>query len=210
MTTKRLFTLIILGVCCLNGSSQTAREVLDATAALTSGKGGVRATFIATQFQGTTPKGETQGTLFMHGRQFKLRTNDLTVWYDGSQQWSMMRGSQEVNLTEPTETEVAETNPAVLIGIYKSGYAASLAEGTLRGKATYVVTLTPTSSASAYEKIILDVERAGFTPLCIRAKQHGNWLRLAIMTFETGQKVTAADFTFPKKLFPEAEVIDLR
>ncbi len=209
MTTKRLFTLIILGVCCMACGAQTAREVLDATAALTS-KGCIRATFCATQFQGTTPKGETTGTLLVNGRRFKLLTNDLTVWYDGSEQWSMMRGSQEVNLTVPTDEEVAETNPAVLIGIYKSGYAATLAQSTLRGRPTYVVTLTPTSQSAAYQKIVLDVERSTYTPMCIRAKRNGNWLRLAIQTFETGQKVDKDTFTFPKKHFPKVEVIDLR
>ena len=148
--------------------------------------------------------------MLMQGRKFKMQSNELTVWFDGKQQWSKLRDSNEVNLTEPTDDELAQTNPAALIGIYKHGYTATLDQGTLRGKPTNIVTLKAADKSAAFQTIILDIERSTNKPLCIRAKQNGDWLRLAIFSFETGQSVGKSDFTFPKKLYPKAEIIDLR
>lgn len=207
---KKFVLIIAVCLAAFTATAQTAREVLDATAARMNVKGAVRANFRATQFKGTKPQSDTSGMIIMQGRKFKMRTDDLTVWFDGKQQWSVMKGSNEVNLTEPTDAELAQTNPAALIGIYKQGYTTTLNEGTLRGKPTYIVTLVAADRSAAFQKIMLDIERDTYTPLCIRAKQNGDWLRLAILTFQTDNGVGKTDFTFPKKLYPKAEIIDLR
>ncbi len=207
---KHTLTIAILAATTLTTFGQTAREVLDATAARMTRDGAVKATFRATQFQGTTPSEETSGSMLIDGRKFHLQTNDLQAWFDGKQQWSMLANTNEANLTEPTEAELASTNPAMLIGIYKHGYTAKLSHGTLRGKPTYVVHLHATSGSAEFSDIVIDTERATYIPLCIRAKQRGNWVRLAILSFQSHQKAKATDFQFPVKQYPDVEVIDLR
>lgn len=205
----RIITIILLAAASLAAKAQTAREVLDATAKRLTNSG-VRATFTATQFNGTTPQSETSGTMLMKGRKFHISTDEMLAWYDGKKQWSMLTNSTEANLTEPTEEELAQTNPAALIGIYKRGYDAKLSTSTLRGKATYVVHLKATSTAAEFSEIYIDIERATYTPLCIRAKHDDDWLRLAIMSFATDQKTKASDFEFPEKQYPNVDIIDLR
>ena len=207
---RKALTVAIMAATALSTFGQTAREVLDATAARMTREGAVKATFKATQFQGTTPTEETTGTMLIDGRKFHLTTNDLQAWFDGKQQWSMLADATEANLTEPTESELATTNPAMLIGIYKKGYTASLSQGTLRGKPTYVVHLHATSAKAEFSDIVIDTERATYTPMCIRARQNGNWVRLAILSFQGRQKASQADFQFPAKQYPNVEVIDLR
>ena len=194
---KRIaFLLSILLACSLQAAAQSARSVLDATAARMTQSGCIRAQFKATQFRGTTPESETSGTMLISG--------------DGKTQWSMLSDASEVNISEPTEEELAAMNPSALIYIYKKGYSYSLRKSSLRGKPTYEVRLAAKNKKAAFQEIYVDVDQATYSPLCFRAKQNGNWLRLSILTFATNQSAQDSDFTFPRQDFPDAEVVDLR
>lgn len=208
---KRLFLLCLLMALCTVGTfAQTAREVLDATAAQFNSRGGVRTKFKATQFSGTTPQDEASGTLLLRGQQFQVKTAEMTVWYDGKTQWAMLSNSGEVNVTEPTEEERAAMNPSVLLNIYKKGYSLSLRKTSLRGKPTFEVYLRAKNKKAAFSEIYVDVEQGTYTPLCFRAKKDGDWMRLSIYAFQTGTKLSDDTFAFPEKDFPDVEVIDLR
>ena len=188
--------------------AQSAREVLDKTAGLITQSGGVKAKFKVTQFNGTTENGATTGTMWLQGRKFKMDTPDMITWFDGHTEWTMLKGSNEVNVSEPTEAEQQAINPYTFINIYKKGYALSLKESTLRGKPTYVVSMRA-KRKRAISNVIVDVDRNTFVPLCIRALRDGDWVRLAILSFSSGN-TSESTFTFPASDYPNAEVIDLR
>lgn len=190
--------------------AQSAREVLDATAACMTKMGDVRAQFKATQFSGTTPQNEATGTMCISGRKFQMQTDELMTWYDGTTQWSMMNGSNEVNMATPDEEEQAAQNPATLVGIYKKGYRYSLTRSTLRGRSTYVVHLSAKNRKAAFSDIFIDVDQTTYHPLCIRAKKDGDWTRLSILSFQNSLTLPASTFTFPASDYPNVEVIDLR
>ena len=190
--------------------AQSARTILDRTAARMTKSGDVKAQFKATQFSGSTPQGESKGTLILSGRKFKMSTDELTSWYDGTTEWTMMTGSDEVNVTTPTEEEQASINPATLVGIYKKGYRFTLAESTLRGRPTFVVYLKAKNKKAIFSDIIVDVDKATYDPLCFRAKKDGDWMRLAVLSFQNGLSLPASTFIFPAKDYPGVEIIDLR
>lgn len=207
--------LSILALACMlwpsaDASAQRAREVLDATAARMTQSGDVKAQFKATQFEGTTPSGDASGTILMSGRRFHVTTNQLTSWYDGATEWSMMNGSNEVNVSTPTEEEQASINPVALIGIYKKGYRLSLKESTLRGRPTFVVSMQAKNSKAPFSYIIVDIDKATYNPLCLRAKKDNDWMRLSILSFQNGLSLPASTFSFPSQEYPDVEVIDLR
>ena len=59
-------------------SSQTAKQVLDKTAAIVAAKSGAKASF--------TIKGEqfnTSGTIAVKGKKFQATTPQATIWFDG-------------------------------------------------------------------------------------------------------------------------------
>ncbi len=194
----------------LSASSQNARKVLDATAACMTQSGDVKVKFKATQFSGTTPQGEATGTLLISGNKLQMTTDEISTWYDGKTQWSMMKGSNEVNISEPDEEEQAAMNPAKLVSIYKNGYRYSITESSLRGKTTYVVTLQAKNRKTAFNYIIIDVDKATYQPLCIRAKRDGDWMRLSILSFENKLSFPDHTFQFPIKDYQNIEMIDLR
>lgn len=207
---KHLILLCLLLAGQLTAYGQNAREILDKAAARLTASGDVRAQFKATQFKGTTPEGDASGTMLLSGRKYKMITDEMTTWYDGTTQWNMMAGSDEVNVSTPTEEEQAAMNPATLIGIYKKGYKFGLRKSSLRGKPTFEVHLKAKNKKAPFSEIYVDVEQGTYTPLCLRAKKDGDWLRLAILSFKNRLSLPASTFTFPQKDFPNVEVIDLR
>ena len=205
--------LIVFSLCAAavtTATAQSARTVLDRTAARMTKSGDVKAQFKATQFSGSTPQGESKGTLFLSGSKFKMTTDEMTSWYNGITEWTMMTGSDEVNVTAPTEEEQASINPATLVSIYKKGYRFTLAESTLRGKSTYVVYMKAKNKKAAFTDIVVDVDKATYDPLCFRAKKDGNWMRLAVLSFQCGLSLPPSTFIFPSKDYPDVEIIDLR
>ena len=207
---KRIVFLLSFILACIGAQAQSAREVLDATAARMTQSGCIRTQFKVTQFRGTTPESEATGTMLINGRKFQMQTSELTTWFDGKTQWSMMPGSGEVNISEPTEEELTTMNPSTFIYIYKKGFSYKLRKSSLRGKPTYEVYLKAKSKKAALSEVYVDVEQGSYNPLCFRAKQNGNWVRLSIQSFLPNQSATDADFTFPAKDYPDVEVIDLR
>lgn len=207
---KRIAFLLTFFLACVMAQAQSARSVLDATAARMTQSGCIRSQFKATQFRGTTPESETSGTMLVSGRKFQMQTADIITWFDGKTLWSMMPGSEEVNISEPTDDELVAMNPSTFVNLYKKGYNYSLRKSSLRGKPTYEVRLSAKSKKATFSDIYVDVEQSTYNPLCIRARQNGNWVRLSILTFQVNQSSKDADFTFPNKDYPNVEVIDLR
>ena len=208
---KKLFVFIILACTfTMTGMAQNAKKILDATAARMTQSGDVKVQFKATQFSGTTPQSEATGTLLFSGRKYQMTTEEISAWFDGETQWSMMKNSGEVNVATPDEEEQAAMNPATLVNIYKKGYKASLTKSSLRGRPTYVVHLYAKSRKAAFTDIIIDIDQATSEPLCLRAKKDGDWMRLSVLSFQNGLSLPASTFTFPSKDYPDIEVIDLR
>lgn len=206
---KGIILLTMLFALCSLSPAQTARQVLDATAAKLQ-KGGVRANFQATTFSGLTEKGTTKGTIQLQGSKFKIAMDGMTTWYDGKTQWTMLAGSGEVNVSQPTAAEAAQMNPYSFINLYKSGYSISLKNATYQGRPCYDVTLTATSRGTAFQRVLISIDKS-YIPLNVRAKDaKGNWMRFRLSSVQTGQRFKEATFRFDKKQYPNVEVIDLR
>ena len=205
---KYLLTALLAAFSFTQTYAQSAREVLDKTAAVLTQSGGIKAKFKVTQFNGTSENGTTTGTMWMQGRKFKMDTPEMITWFDCKTEWTMLKGSKEVNVSEPTESEQQAINPYSFINIYKKGYALSLKQSTLRGKPTYVVSMRA-KRKRAISNVLIDVDSNTFAPLCIRALRDGDWTRLSILSF-SAEKTSESTFTFPAQDYPDVEVIDLR
>ena len=77
------------------------------------------------------------GHIQVQGNKFKIASNALTTWFDGRTQWTLMNGSDEVNVSNPTAAELQQVNPYTFINLYKSGYNLKLANTTYHGKACH-------------------------------------------------------------------------
>lgn len=200
---KKIYLLALalsLAVSVFAQKDKQAREVLDKTAAALKQAEGVRATF----------GGTTQGTLLLKGDRFYLSSGGIQSWFDGKTQWSYLEDSEEVNVSNPTPEELQTINPYALLSIYKNGYNYKYAGMKSRnGKQGYEVILTPEKKQDI-AAITLFVSKT-YQPIYIKVEQSNKSVNeIMVNSYQTHQPLDNATFTFDKKKFPNAEVIDLR
>ena len=194
-------TIIIMSLLLSTASfGQSAKEVLDKTASVVSNKTGVTATF--------TMKGKnlsTSGTIAVKGRKFHTTTPEATIWFDSKTMWTYVKKNDEVNVSSPSESELAGINPYNFINIYKKGYSYSLD----KNSGSFIVTLKATDGKKSIQEAKLTVHRKTFVPSQILYKTSKGWMTVDIKDFKQA-KLADGMFRFNPKDYPKAEVIDLR
>ncbi len=196
---ERIKMILLMLLFAVVSYGQTAKQVLDKTAATVSNKTGASASF--------TIKGNNMnasGTIAIKGKKFHASTPQATIWFDGKTQWTYMKDNDEVNVSNPTEAELAAINPYNFIYMYKKGYTYTM---TKKG-ANFEVHLKATDKKGINEMYII-INQKSYTPSQIRMKQQKGWTTIDIKNFK---KTNIADgtFRFNSKDFPSAEIIDLR
>ncbi len=197
-THRGLFTLLSL-IMVLPMSGQTAKQVLDKTAAIVAAKSGAKASF--------TIKGEqfnTSGTIAVKGKKFQATTPQATIWFDGKTQWTYLKKNDEVNVANPSESELAAINPYNFIYMYQKGYKYTME----KKNGSFIVHLTATDKRSIQEMYIT-INPKTYIPSQIRMRQQKGWTTIDISGFKQS-KLSDGMFRFNSKDFPNAEVIDLR
>ena len=178
---------------------QSAKQVLDKTAAVVAAKSGAKASF--------TIKGDqmnASGTIAIKGRKFQASTPQATIWFDGKTQWTYLKKNDEVNVANPTEAELAAINPYNFIYMYKKGYKYTME----KKNGSFIVHLTATDKRSIQEMYITITPKS-YIPSQIRMRQQKGWTTITISGFKQS-KLSDGLFRFNSKDFPNAEVIDLR
>ena len=93
---RGMYALILALITAMPINAQTAKEVLDKTAATVSNKGGAQANF--------TISGQSMnasGTIAIKDKKFHATTAQATIWFDGKTQWTYMKKNEEVNVANP-------------------------------------------------------------------------------------------------------------
>lgn len=180
-------------------SAQTAKQVLDKTAAVVSAKSGAKASF--------SIKGDqmnASGSIAIKGKKFQATTPQATVWFDGKTQWTYLKKNDEVNIANPSEAELAAINPYNFIYLYKNGYKYTME----KKNGNFIVHLTASGKRSIQEMYIT-INQKTYIPSQIRMRQQKGWTTINITGFQQSN-LPDGMFRFNSKDFPNAEVIDLR
>lgn len=182
--------------------AQNATKILDTAAAKYKQAGGVKINY-------TYTLGSEHGTgvLKSDGNKFVNDTGNIIVWFNGKSLWTLVKENEEVNLTNPTESEIAKLNPNSYLNLYKKGYKAS------KGKSTSVyheVILQATSAKATIQKIIVKIDKKTYQPTYIHLTGKGLNSEINITQYQTFQKFSVGTFTFNSKQYPDYELIDLR
>lgn len=194
---KKLLTLL-LALFTLGASAQNAKQILDKTAALCN-NGAVQAKFYVS--------GSGSGTLVMQGNKFTLQSSEASIWFDGKTEWSLVNGSGEVNILEPSAKEIAQMNPMNFVNLYKSGYKyTSKTVGS-----NYEVHLTATSNSKSIKEAYIYVNKSSYKPTQIKIRTGSkNWMTIAVNSFSQIGKKPDSYFKFNAKDHPKTRVIDMR
>jgi len=207
-----LIALLSLPVIAQQQQSQ-AKVILDKTAEAFRKAGGVKADFTVKAVTNGLVEGVENGTIQLKGEKFVLKTSDIITWFDGKTQWSYMTKNDEVNVSNPTQEELQQINPYTFLYMYQKGFSYKL--GTVKvyqGKAVWEVILTANDKKQELESITLYVTKSTYEPVYIQLQQRGQKTRneITVTAYQTGLDYADHVFTFDRKAYPTAEVIDLR
>lgn len=208
---RTLFTILLtaIAVACLAQDKPTPMALLDKTYAILSQGGGVTGQFTATTFQGTSPQNTTSGTMSMMGQKYVLKTPDMSTWYNGKKQWTMIAGTDEVNVTVPTTAELSQSSPGAYLSLYKQGYKLSIKGTTLRNRKAWDVTMKARTKKQQPSQVVVTIDAQTNHPMCIRVKYRNDWSRISIQNLRTNNKLNARDFEFPASQYPGVEIINI-
>ena len=179
--------------------AQTAKQVLDKTAAVVAAKSGAKASF--------SIKGDqmnASGAIAIKGKKFHATTPQATIWFDGKTQWTYLKKNDEVNVANPTESELAAINPYNFIYMYQKGYKYTME----KKNGSFIVHLTG-SDKRGIQEMYITIHQKTYIPSQIRMRQQKGWTTITISGFKQS-KLSNGMFRFNSKDFPNAEVIDLR
>ncbi len=198
---KKFLSLALMMMMDMGAMAQTAQQVLDKTAAVIGNKGGASA-----NFQMSSPKyGSASGSIAIKGNKFNARTAQAIVWYNGKTQWTYMKKTNEVNVSNPTQAQQMSMNPYTFINIYKTGYKSTLKTV----GSNYEVHLVANNQKRSVAEMYITINKKTHVPSQVRMRQGSTWSTINISGFKS-KNISNGTFTFNSKECPGAEVVDLR
>ncbi len=191
-----------------------AREILDKTYAGYRASDGIRLSFTtSTLNEDGKAMDAQQGEAHIKGDKFKLEMEAMEVWFDGKTQWVFIKEVNEVNISQPTEQEIASISPIALLGMYKNGYSLEKPiETTVNGKNAYRIEMVPgTGSNRDFKSLSVAIDRATHT-LVQAILTFSNDLRtqIDITKYNANYHYPDSEFTFNPIDYPGVEIVDLR
>ena len=198
---KKIFIFIMGLMMAVGVNAESAKSILDKAAATVSNPNGVQANFEMRSKQ----FGNTTGSISIKGKKFHASTPQAIIWFDGKTQYTYMKQNDEVNISNPSESDLQAINPCNFINIYKKGFKLS----SKKVNNSYEVHLKATDKKRKIQEMYIIVDQKSYRPTHIKMQQNGKWSVLLI----SGLKSTTLDddlFRFDSKDFPQAEIIDLR
>lgn len=206
MKLHTLFTSLCCLFCLSLAAQQQpdARSILDRAASQFRQSDGIEATFSV-----RTSAGNSSGTIRLKGDKFLLEAGGAKTWFDGHTQWSYLASTDEVNISRPTAEELQAVHPYAWLSLYRTGYVPHLRKAA--DPATYEVELTAGDRKQDPAAIVLTLSRKTCYPLRISLRQrNGETAEITVHTCRAGQRYPDSLFTFDRKAYPTAEIIDLR
>ncbi len=142
---KRIALLLVAALAIVaNVAAQTPQQVLDKAVAALKAGGNIQASYAITGSQG-----RSSGTITMSGAKFRLLSNDMKCWYNGSAMWTYSVATGEVNITTPTQQDLQMTNPMAAAEGFKRNFHMWKAKGQIPGN--YAIKLMPKSKSEISE-----------------------------------------------------------
>lgn len=150
---------------------------------------------------------DATGTMDIQGKRFKIETNEMTTWFDGTTQWTYLNSSGEVNITTPSEDELAQTNPCLLLQNYRKAFDCRFI-----GKMGDIceLALQPQNESEITELHVYIHEKQLDLSRIVISQRNGQNTEITITRYENSPNFSDNHFVFEKELYPQAVVIDLR
>lgn len=212
---KYIFTLLIIlftaGLYAQD--SPDSRRIVDKTYTDYISSNGTKLSFALSTIESDgTEYGSQEGEASVKGNKFKLEMEDMDVWFDGKTQWVLMKNINEVNISNPTESELASISPLALLGIYKEGYLLKTPlSKTVNKKSVHHIEMVPANGNKEFKAISISIDKASNRLVQAMFTMNNNMqTKIDITEYNDNYKFSDNDFTFNLKEYPKVEIIDLR
>lgn len=190
-----------------------ARNILDKAYSAYEDSNGIKMAFsiTTTDENGTAYQPQT-GTAQIKGNKFKIEMPTIDTWFDGKTQWVLMKDLNEVNISHPSNEEIAFINPLELLSMYKTGFTLNPpVTATINGKSVFIINMSPTGSKSDFKKISVGVDKKNNSVLQVDITlKNGLRNKIDISDYNTNYNFPDTEFTFNKDDHKGVEIVDLR
>lgn len=148
------------------------------------------------------------GKITIAGKRFAITSQNAEVFYDGASQWVFVKADNEVTITKPDASEIAESNPLSIINGYKTHYTLK----TLKGQAgKHVVQLSAKTKTAAVRKAVITLDAKTNKPTqLVVTPSSGTAFTIQITDYAVGKKLPDSTFRFNKPKHPDVFINDLR
>ena len=152
--------------------------------------------------------GAANGSLLMSKKLFRITTPDASIWFDGTTQWTYFASANEVNITEPTGEELMESNPFELISSADKNFKCKALKSSASSD---IIELTPKHKGMSISSARITINNTtGWPTAMIITFEGGNTTSVSIGKVTVGKAVAASQFKYNPKLYPKAQLVDLR
>lgn len=207
-----IFTLFLsLGI--FAQTSAESRSIVDKTYKDYISSDGIKLSFTLTTIDSQGQEYDTQkGKASVKGDKFHLETTDMDVWFDGKTQWVLLKSIKEVNVSNPSDSELASISPLALLGLYREGYVLkSPISKSLKNRSVYQINMIPVNGNTEFKDITVYIDKTSSRLLQAEFTMKNNMKsKIDITDYNDNYKFSDSDFVFDTTKNRDLEVIDLR
>ncbi|MFA6200022.1 MAG: outer membrane lipoprotein carrier protein LolA [Bacteroidales bacterium] len=152
-------------------------------------------------------KSSDKGTLTLNGNKYIASFSDNKVYCDGKTVWVYQKGTNEVNVNNIAETENEVLNISKFISEANTKFRPKLIR---EENGNYIIDLSP-KTKSEFSKVRLKINKQTSRIASMEVNyKGGNVYSYTISNYKTKIKIKDSSFTFSKKDYPTASIVDLR
>lgn len=152
----------------------------------------------------------SEGTFTLKGNKFVLELEEMKAWFDGKTQWSYVLQNNEVSITEPSEKELAETNPMAILSGFKTKCLIRFS-AKIKSDQNFCIEMIPKDKKNDITKIDVQVNKTSRNLFSIKlTNRNGSISTLTLTDFQKGLNVSDHLFVFNANKYKGVVVNDLR
>lgn len=201
MSLKRISLLICMLLSLTVVRASGPGDVVDKCAAAINSSPSVTVDFTVVDDAGN----QLESTLIVAKDKFRLTTPEMETWFDGKTQWTLFPQASQLSISEPTPSELIDSNPLAVVNNWRSLYTASAT-----GRKDEV-RLTAKNKSTSFRTVLITADAGTSYPAKILVTlSNGRTATILVKNIHKGKAMPLSTFRCNPDAHKVSEVIDLR
>jgi len=212
---RKFYVLAIIFFVSTNifSQDQKAKAILDKLANKTKTYKTIKSEFVFKLENKEDDVSDTyKGTVWIKGNKYRVDLMGSIVYFDGKTQYTYLKESNEVNISEPDGEDDDVLNPSKIFTMYNKNFKYKFVSDKFENtRALQTVDLFPKDLEKEYSRVRLKIDKT--KNQIFEIKQYGkdgNYYTIRITKFTPNVKLSDTFFNFNKAKYPGVEVNDMR